>query len=65
VEIERHYNLQRRILKVRAQRLRGRILNVKEYMLELNSQVHSQPKISRILQISPDTANRVSRLIKR
>jgi hypothetical protein len=45
--------------------LRGRILNVKEHMLELNSQVHSQPKISRILQISPDTANRVSRLIKR
>ena len=33
-EIERHYNL-KRILKVQVKRLRGRILNVKEYMLNL------------------------------
>lgn len=51
-EIERHYNL-KRILKVQVKRLRGRILNVKEYMLNLIAKF--TVKIS-ILHISPETA---------
>ena len=63
-EIEIHYNLQKRILKVRVKRLGDKILNGLKYMLELNSQVHKSTKNFKKLQVSLDNVNRVLGLLR-